>query len=84
MKAYIAALAGATIGAVALSASSIPASVEVVCSGNVCWHLKERHEYPPEAKVIIHEDNWRGSPEEKYEFREHEGRGYWREGKWIE
>jgi hypothetical protein len=79
MKLITAALAGAILGAVTL-----PASADVACSGNVCWHVKERHVYPPESKVIIHEDSWRWRPEEKYEWREHEGRGFWREGKWVE
>jgi hypothetical protein len=83
MKLRTAIMASGIIGA-ALAASPIPASAEIICSGSVCWHVKERHAYPPESKVIIHEDGWRAPPEEKYEFREHEGRGYWREGKWIE
>ena len=83
MKLRTAIMASGVIGA-ALAASPIPASAEIVCSGNVCWHVKERLAYPPESKVIIHEDSWRAPPAEKYEFREHEGRGYWREGKWIE
>ena len=39
--------------------------------------------YPPEAKVIIHDDNWRWGPSERFVFREHEGRGYWRGDRWV-
>ena len=34
-------------------------------------------------RVIVHEDNWKWGPEEKFSFREHEGRGYWRDDKWT-
>jgi hypothetical protein len=60
------------------------ASAAIVCSGNVCWHTHERYTYPPESKVIIHDDNWRWGPGEKYTFREHEGRGYWKGDTWTE
>jgi hypothetical protein len=77
-------LASAALGAGLLAGSAISASAAIVCSGNVCWHTHETHAYPPDAKVIIHEDNWRAGPEDKYVFREHEGRGYWRDDKWTE
>jgi len=32
--------------------------------------------------VVIHEDDW--SPGERHRWREHEGRGYWRGGHWVE
>jgi hypothetical protein len=83
MRLFTATCAGAILGAAALTTSAIPASAEIACSGNVCWHVKERHVYPPDAKVIIHEDDWRWRPEEKYEWREHEGPGYWRDGAWV-
>jgi hypothetical protein len=44
---------------------------------------REAYSYPPEAKVVIHEDNWRWGSIEKYTFREHDGRGYWRDQRWI-
>jgi hypothetical protein len=73
-----AALAGAAL----LAVSTTGASAAIVCSGDVCWHTHEAYSYPPEAKVIVHEDNWRWAPTEKYTYREHEGRGYWRDNKW--
>jgi len=74
-------LLGTAIGA-ALALSAASASAEVACSGNVCWHVKERYTYPRESKVIIREDNWRPGP--SIRFREHEGRGYWRSGVWVD
>jgi hypothetical protein len=77
------AAAGAILGAGFLAASAISASAAIVCSGNVCWHTHETYSYPPEARVIVHDDSWKWGPNEKYTFREHDGRGYWREDKWV-
>jgi hypothetical protein len=76
-------LFGAIMGAGVLAWTMASASAAIVCSGNVCWHVKEKYEYPPEGRVTIHDDNWKWGPSDKYEFREREGRGYWREDKWI-
>ena len=70
-------------GAALLAVSATGASAAIACSGEVCWHTQETYAYPPEAKVIIHEDNWRWGPSEHYTFREHEGRGYWRGNRWM-
>jgi hypothetical protein len=75
--------AGAVLGAGFLAASAMSASAAIVCSGNVCWHTHETYTYPPDSRVIVHEDNWKWGPEEKFTFREHEGRGYWRDDKWT-
>ena len=75
-------LFGAAIGAAVLALSAMSASAEVACSGNVCWHVKERYAYPPESRVIIHEDSWKAGP--SIRFREHEGRGYWRGESWVD
>lgn len=75
-------LIAAVAGAGALAFSPVTASAYVACSGSVCWHVQERHEYPATARVVIHEDNWRWRRHERYRFREHEGRGYWRGGTW--
>jgi len=50
-------IATAFAGAGLLAFSVISASAAIVCSGNVCWHTTERYTYPPEAKVVVHEDN---------------------------
>lgn len=63
------------------------ASAAIVCDEEGdCWHVKERHEYRPEFKVRVYPDDWRWAESEghKYRWREHEGRGYWREGVWVE
>jgi hypothetical protein len=75
--------AAGILGAGFLAASAMSASAAIVCSGNVCWHTHETYTYPPESRVIVHEDNWRAGPQEKFTFREHEGRGYWRDDKWT-
>jgi hypothetical protein len=49
----------------------------------VCWHTHEAYNYAPDAKVIVHEDNWRWGPSERFTFREQEGRGFWRGDKWT-
>ena len=78
----IKAIAGLALGGGMLTASAMSASAAIACSGNVCWHTHETYTYPPESKVIVHEDNWKAGPTEKFTFREHEGRGYWHGDKW--
>ena len=75
---------GAALGAGALSGSATGTLAAIACSGNVCWHTSERYEYPPEARVIIHPDGWRWRSHERYFWREHAGRGYWRGRDWKE
>jgi hypothetical protein len=74
----------AAIGASALAFSVGSASAVIVCNDDACWHVKERHNYPPEARLSIHPDDWKWGPSEKFRWREHEGRGYWRGDEWIE
>jgi hypothetical protein len=76
-------LSAAAIGAGVLMASTFSASAAIVCQGHTCWHVHDAYDYPHEAGVVVHEDNWHAGPHEKFSFREHEGRGYWREGKWV-
>ena len=75
-------LAGAAIGAGMMAASMVSASAAIVCQGRVCWHATETN-FPPEARVVVHEDNWHWGPRERFSFREHEGHGYWRGGRWV-
>jgi hypothetical protein len=77
-------LMGTAMGTALLAFSTISASAAIACSGNVCWHTQERYAYPPQARVIIHDDDWRWGPNERYLFREHEGRGYWKGDSWTE
>ncbi|HEY3678930.1 MAG TPA: hypothetical protein VGL45_09435 [Bradyrhizobium sp.] len=74
-----AALAGAAL----LTFATSSASAAIVCTGDVCWHTHEAYTYPPDARVVVHEDNWHWGPSEKYTFREHDGRGYWHGDKWA-
>jgi hypothetical protein len=76
-------VAGAAIGAGMLAVSMASASAAIVCQGRVCWHTHEAYDYPPSARIVVHEDNWRWGPRERFVFREHEGRGYWRGGRWT-
>jgi hypothetical protein len=76
-------LLGTLMGAGVLALTMASASAAIVCSGNTCWHVKESHQYPSDARVTMHEENWKWGPSDKYAWREHEGRGYWREDKWI-
>jgi hypothetical protein len=72
----------AIIGAWGFALSSAPASAAVVCSGEVCWHTHESYDYPPNARVIVHPDDWRWKSDEHFSWKEHEGRGYWHGGDW--
>jgi hypothetical protein len=75
---------GTALGAGLLAVSTASSSAAIACSGNVCWHTSGRYEYPPGARVIIHPDEWRWGPHERYVWREHEGRGYWHGRRWQE
>lgn len=76
-------LAIGAAGSLALTATA--ASAEIVCNGEgECWHVKEHVEYKPEFGVRVHPDDWKWKETEHYKFREHEGRGYWRNGIWID
>ena len=77
-------LLGATTGAGILALSALNASAAIVCTGGVYWHTHERYDYPPTAGVIVHPDDWRWRPGERYVWREHEGRGYWHSDRWME
>ena len=75
----------AVAGALALTATT--ASAEIVCNDEGdCWHTKTRHEYKPDFNLSIQPDNWKwaDSDSKRYRWREHDGRGFWRKGVWIE
>ncbi len=75
-------LIGAMLGAGVLAVSTMSASAAIVCTGNVCWHTQEDYDYPPTARVIVHDNAWAPGP--AVVFHEHEGRGYWRDDRWNE
>lgn len=70
------------VSALAFTAST--ASAAIVCNGaGECWHVKKAYAYKPEFGVVVHPNHWRWARHEKYVWREHTGRGYWRNGVWV-
>ena len=54
-KVFLSAAAGAGL----LAATAVSASAGIACVGPVCWHTHEAYEYPPDARVTVHPDDWR-------------------------
>jgi len=78
----LAAAAVLAVSAVAVTATS--ASAAIVCNREGdCWHVRNHYHYQPGFNLIVHEDNWRWRTHDRYRWREHHGRGYWRNGIWI-
>ena len=79
-------LLGAAAGAGVLAFSTLGATAAIVCSEDVCWHTTTTHEYPADARVVVHPDNWSWGPNERFRWREppREGRGYWRGERWVD
>ncbi|MFL5236091.1 MAG: hypothetical protein ACJ8EL_00525 [Rhizomicrobium sp.] len=70
------------VSALAFTAST--ASAAIVCNGaGDCWHVKRAYSYPATAGIVVHPNHWRWGPREKFTWREHVGRGYWRNGVWV-
>ncbi len=64
--------------------STTAASAAVVCNADgACWHVRHPYNYAPGYGVVVHPNNWRWGPGDHYTWREHAGRGYWRNGVWI-
>ena len=72
----------AALGSGVLALSIAQASAAIVCNGDTCWHTHASYDYPPEAGVVVHSDDWRWGPQERFAWREHEGRGYWHGDTW--
>jgi len=84
MRKFVTAAAAAAVGLTALMASTVGVSAAIACNAEgQCWHVNRHYVYRPEFGVVIHENNWRWGPNEHYVWREHPGRGYWRNGVWI-
>ena len=82
MKKFAIAAAAAVLGVVTLATS---AQAAIVCNREgECWHVKNRYAYRNEWGLVVHPDGWRWRRHEHFIWREHEGRGYWRNGVWIE
>ncbi len=76
---------GVLMGTGALTLAATGASARIVCNGDGdCWHTTTVYDYPPAAGVVIHEDDWKWGPSEHFRWHEHEGRGYWRGGVWVD
>ena len=75
--------AACALSLTAVSASSASAYIACNREGD-CWHVKERYTYHPEFGVTIHPDSWKWGRRAHYQWREHEGRGYWLKGVWTE
>jgi len=77
-------IASAVVAAGVLASSQMNASAEIICNDEgVCWHTHNPYDYPLEAHVTIHDNEWHWGPNEHYTFREHAGRGYWKGDTWI-
>jgi len=78
-------LAAATIlGAAALAFMATDASAAIACNAyGECWHVHHPWKYPTTAGVVIHPEGWKWGPGEKVVWKEHVGRGYWKNGVWI-
>jgi len=84
MKGLYSAVFGAACG---LALTATAASAEIVCNEEGdCWHVEERYEYRPEFRLYVYPDDWKWEEHEntKYRWREHDGRGYWRNDIWVE
>ena len=77
-----AAIAILAAGFVVASASAASAAIACNAEGQ-CWHVRHPYTYPPAYGVVVHPNNWRWGPGAHYVWREHAGRGYWRNGVWV-
>jgi len=84
MRKFVTTAAAAAVGLTALVVSTVSASAAIACNAEgECWHVNRHYVYRPEYGIVIHENNWRWGPSEHFVWREHTGRGYWRNGVWI-
>lgn len=74
----------AILGASAFAFTASDASAAIACNAaGECWHVQRAWAYPPEAGIVIHPSGWRWGPAARFTWREHPGRGYWRNGIWV-
>jgi hypothetical protein len=84
MTAFRKVLLGTALATTALAICAATASAAVVCRGSLCWHTHERYDYPPSARVVVHDDGWHWGRRDHFRWREHEGRGYWEGRRWTD
>jgi len=84
MRKFVTTAAAAAVGLTALVVSTVSASAAIACNAEgECWHVNRHYVYRPEYGIVVHENSWRWGPSEHFVWREHTGRGYWRNGVWI-
>ncbi len=84
MKSIAKFAAVAALSVAALGVSKIGASAKIVYNAEgECWHVRGAYAYRPEFGLTVHENGWKWGAGDKYRWREHEGRGYWRNGVWV-
>jgi hypothetical protein len=59
-------LLGVTAAAGLLAVSVVNGSAAIVCAGPVSWRTHEAYDYPPDARVVVHPDDWRWGRDEHY------------------
>ena len=73
----------AAAGSIALMTTGVSAAVVCNDEGD-CWKVKEKHTYPPKARVHVYDDDY-VIDTKKYKWREaRPGPGYWSGGVWID
>jgi hypothetical protein len=79
-------LLGTAAGASVLAFSALGASAAIVCNEDACWHTSKTYDYPDDASVTVHPDNWSWGPNERFRWREppRQGPGYWQGDRWVE
>ncbi|WP_414463029.1 hypothetical protein [Hyphomicrobium sp. DY-1] len=74
----------ALLGAGMLALTATTASAAIVCNREGdCWHVRGHYKYEPGLHLRVFPDSWKWGDHDHYRWREHEGRGYWRGGVWI-
>lgn len=74
----------AAVAVMGLSTMATSASAAIACNNDgECWHVKNAYKYQPTWGVVVHPNGWKWGVGERYRWREHTGRGYWRNGVWI-
>jgi hypothetical protein len=75
---------GAAVALLGLTAVASSASAAIACNREgECWHVRNAYNYRPEFGIVVHPNGWRWGAHEHWRWREHTGRGYWRNGVWI-
>jgi hypothetical protein len=84
MKNFVKLASAAALSASALLLTATSVSAAVACNAEgECWHVKRAYAYRPEFGVVIHPNGWHWGRDEHFTWREHTGRGYWRNGVWV-